>query len=157
MEIKIPGMGDVKIKYVVFDLNGTLSMSGEIDPVLPAKMKQLMERGLEVYILSSDTRGKLRKLATELGVMPKRVKSEDKGAEEKAEFIKKLGEDSVIAVGNGMNDYLMLKLARIGIVILGSEGAATKSIINGDICVKNPINAIDIILDPITLKSTLRS
>ena len=156
LEIEIPGFGELRIQHVVFDLNGTLSMIGELDPKLPPKIQQLKNCGIDVHLLSADTRGKLQELATKLGATPHKLQFKGRESEEKAEFVNALGKESVVAVGNGNNDYLMLKQARLGIIIIGKEGAATKALLNSDICVTSPVDALDLLLDPISLKSTLR-
>ncbi len=157
LEVNIPGFGELKIKHIVFDLNGTLSMNGEIDPALPNMIKELKLRGLNVYILSADTRGKLNELAKKLGAEPHKLTFKMRESEEKANFIKQLNPNSVIAVGNGINDALMLKEARLGICIIGKEGAAVSALLNSDICVNSPKEALNILLDPIHLIATLRN
>ncbi|MHC1590771.1 MAG: HAD family hydrolase [Candidatus Helarchaeales archaeon] len=156
IEISIPGMGKLQIKHVVFDLNGTLSMNGKIDPRLPEKIRQLSKKGVSVHVLSANTRGNLNDLATQLGASPHVLEFKKKESEEKAAFIKELGSNSVVAIGNGNNDHLMLKEARLGMVILGEEGLATKALLSADLCVRSPLEAIDLLLDPIQILATLR-
>ena len=47
------------------------------------------------------------------------------GALEKEQFGESLGTEKVVAVGNGVNDSLMLKKAALGIIVIGEEGAAS--------------------------------
>ncbi|MEM2985070.1 MAG: hypothetical protein QXL24_07600, partial [Candidatus Jordarchaeaceae archaeon] len=65
IEFQVPGMGKVEIKNVVFDLNGTLSMNGTISQDVEKKIRQLSQR-VNVFIMSSDTRGNLKELAEKL-------------------------------------------------------------------------------------------
>ncbi|TFG06015.1 MAG: HAD family hydrolase [Promethearchaeota archaeon] len=156
LSVTIPGLGPLNIQYVVSDLNGTLSMNGEINPKLPAKINALKAIGITFYVLSADTRGKLHELATQLGAIPHILTFQGKESTEKAEFIIKLGAENVVAIGNGNNDYLMLKAAKIGIAVLGKEGLSIKALLNSDICVSSPEEALDLLLNPINLLSSLR-
>jgi soluble P-type ATPase len=44
-----------------------------------------------------------------------------------------LGADSTAAIGNGRNDAAMLRVARIGIAIVGPEGSASAAIAAADV------------------------
>jgi len=153
---KIPGIGEVEIKNVVFDLNGTLSMDGHISPEVQRKIRQLSGR-VKVVILSSDTRGNLKELAEELGVDWHRIESEP-GAENlaKEKFVERLGSENTAAVGNGRNDELMLKRAKLGIAVIGEEGACPSTILNADIVVLSPLHALELLLDTQKIVATLR-
>ncbi|MHA1267371.1 MAG: HAD family hydrolase [Candidatus Helarchaeota archaeon] len=159
LELNIPGKGQFRIKFIVSDLNGTLSMDGQLDPEIITQVQELQHQGLKFYLLSADTRGKLDELAQILGVIPRKLAQVHNLSEasEKAQFVKQLGSNSVIAIGNGENDYLMLKEARIGIVVLGSEGTSIRSLMNADICVTSPKVALNLLLNPINLIATLRN
>jgi len=76
--------------------------------------------------------------------------------EEKRLLIEGLGAENTAAVGNGINDNKMLKAAKIGIAVMGREGAAVETINNANIVVTDPMHAINLFLQPIRLKSTLR-
>ncbi|MHA1293736.1 MAG: HAD family hydrolase [Promethearchaeota archaeon] len=155
-EIYVPNYGKIIIKNIIFDVNGTLQFKGEISDDLILKFKLLKEK-YNVYLISSDTRGNLKKLAEKLNVEYIRVSSKDiNDSEAKNNELEKLGKNVTVAVGNGNNDALILKNAIIGIVIIGSEGASIKSILNADVAFSNPIHAIDFLLDDITMISTLR-
>jgi len=62
----------------------------------------------------------------------------------------------VIAVGNGNNDSLMLKTAKIGVCILQEEGASSKALLNSDIVLKDIKDFFEIINKPKRLIATLR-
>ncbi len=154
IEFQVPGMGKVEIKNVVFDLNGTLSMNGTISQDVEKKIRQLSQR-VNVFILSSDTRGNLKELAEKLGVNYRRVSSSPESAA-KEKFVEELGSENTIAVGNGKNDELMLKKAKLGIAVVGEEGACSSAILNADIIVINPLHALELIMDPQKIVATLR-
>jgi soluble P-type ATPase len=77
-------------------------------------------------------------------------------APQKEQFIKKIGPDKTIAVGNGYNDHLMVKEAALGIAVIGREGAARETIANADVVVNEISDALDFILKPLRHRATLR-
>jgi soluble P-type ATPase len=153
---QVPGIGKVEIINVIFDLNGTLSMNGSIALDVQEKIRQL-SRKVNVFIMSSDTRGNLKELAETLGVGWRRVeKSSSPESVAKERFVEELGSENTIAVGNGKNDELMLKRAKLGISVIGEEGACSSAILNADIVVVNPLHALELIMDPQKIVATLR-
>jgi phosphoserine phosphatase len=68
----------------------------------------------------------------------------------------KMGAENVVAIGNGVNDSLMLKKAALGIVVIGGEGAAQKTIKEADIVVKDIHDALGLLLNRLRLIATLR-
>ncbi|MHA1607534.1 MAG: HAD family hydrolase [Candidatus Freyarchaeota archaeon] len=152
----IPGVGDVRVENVVFDLNGTLSMNGVVPPEVQSKVRQL-SKTVNVVLLSSDTRGNLAEVGEMLGARWKRVSGQALPEDvEKEKVVEELGAENTIAVGNGRNDALMLKKAKIGIVVIGEEGASSTAIMNADIVVTSPLQAIEMILDPQKIVATMR-
>jgi len=155
--IKIPNLGELIIKNVIFDINGTLQFQGKISDEVIEKFKELREI-YNVFLISSDTRGNLKDLAQKLGVHHVKIQPEGiTDAEAKNNELLKLGKENTVAIGNGNNDFLMLKNALLGICILGTEGAATKSILNSDVILPDPLSALEFLLDEKTMIATLRS
>ncbi|MEX2704993.1 MAG: hypothetical protein Q6352_007005 [Candidatus Freyrarchaeum guaymaensis] len=74
----------------------------------------------------------------------------------KEEVGEELGDENTLAVGNGKNDKLMLKKAKIGTAITGKEGASPSALQNADIAVTNPLHTLELILDPQKLVATMR-
>lgn len=155
IETEIPSMGKIVIHNIVFDLNGTLAMTGHISDVVKTKVKMLANT-VRVIIASADTRGNLADIGKELGVETHRLQLDQPEDEEKRILVEELGAENTAAVGNGVNDSKMLKEAKIGVVVMGSEGAAVETINSANIVVTDPTHALDLFLQPITLKSTLR-
>ena len=156
-KIIIPYHGEITIKNVIFDINGTIQFKGQISEELVQKFEEL-KKFYNILLVSSDTRGNLKNIAKKLGVNFKKVNTQGiNDAEAKNNELKKLGKEVTVAVGNGNNDALMLKNAILGIAILGSEGASTRSILNSDVVFTDVINAIEFLLDEKTMISTLRS
>ena len=155
--IEIPNYGMITIKNVIFDVNGTIQFNGIISEQISDKITQLKEF-YKIYLVSSDTRGNLKNLAKRLGVGHIRIKKGEKSeVEAKNKELLRLGKNFTVAIGNGNNDYLMLKNAVLGICVICSEGASVKAIMNSDIVVSDPISAINCLLDEKILIATLRA
>ncbi|EQD46013.1 Haloacid dehalogenase domain protein hydrolase, partial [mine drainage metagenome] len=98
----------MELGTLVLDLNGTLAVDGQLLPVHSAVAE--LRRRLDVCLLSADTHGTLEEVAAELGVQAVRLRSGGGESQQKAEFVRGLGPDSVVAVGNGANDVGMLEI-----------------------------------------------
>lgn len=155
MEIEIPGKGKVNLKYLVSDFTGTLSIDGNLVPGVKEKLNQIAQF-LEIYILTADTFGKAKEALKETKVKTYILEPENEDLQ-KENFIKKLGSEYVIALGNGKNDRKMVKQAKIGIAVMLEEGCAVETLINADIIVKSPIDALNLILNPKRLIAVLRT
>lgn len=155
-EVNIPKFGTIKIKNIIFDMNGTIQFKGQVSDEIVKKFNEL-KKHYNVYLVSSDTRGNLSNIAQKLGVdYIKIAPTNITDAEEKNNVLLKLGKEQTIAVGNGNNDALMLKNALLGIAIIGSEGASSKSILNSNVVFTDPLSAIDFLLDEKIMIATLR-
>lgn len=154
IHISIPSYKDIKIKSVVFDYNGTLATDGIVDIDIKNKLKVLQKK-VDVYVLTADTYGNVAKnLAdTKLKV---HIISKENGTDDKANFVRKLGSSTCIAVGNGNNDSLMIKEAEIGICIIGDEGCSTKALFNSQIVFKSINDCLELLLNTNRLIATLR-
>ncbi len=75
----------------------------------------------------------------------------------KEKFIKELGSNTALCVGNGRNDKLMLKEAILGIAILQDEGICTQTLLNSDILVKSILDVFGFLNDKNRLIATLRN
>lgn len=155
--VDIPNYGKITLKNILLDLNGTIQFYGHISSKTRRSIKKL-KKFFNIYLISADTRGNLKEIATKLSVNYIKIITNDTSeVEAKNLELMKLGKDLTVAIGNGNNDYLMLKNSVIGIVILGKEGAAVKSIMNSDLVLKNLNEAINFLLDEKIMIATLRS
>ncbi len=109
-------------------------------------------RDLELHLLTADTLGTASRLAAGL---PLSVVTIARGSE-KADLVRRLGPDQTVAIGNGRNDEAMLRVARLGIAVIGHEGASTAALLAADIVCLSILDALDLLLDERTLASTLR-
>lgn len=154
IEIDIPGFGFVRAEHLVSDFTGTLSVGG----VLLPGVKDLLNKVAQVvklHVLTADTfgtaHGALEGVECSLTVLSGEVIDI-----QKERYVRDLGAESVIAIGNGNNDRKMLATARIGIAVIEGEGCATNALLSADIAVKDILDGLGLILDPKRLKATLR-
>lgn len=153
----IPGRGIIEINHLVCDVNGTITRDGILIPGVKDALEKLSKQ-VQIHLVSANTSGRLSNLEVELEEILTSVKQValNGEAEQKVEFVQKLGSSGVAAIGQGTNDRLMLKDAALGICILSSEGTAVEAMINSDILVPDILSAFDLFLIPDRLKATLR-
>jgi P-type E1-E2 ATPase len=154
IRIEIPGREEIIIKHIVFDVNGTLALDGTLLPEVSSLLMELSER-TNIHLLTADTHGKQAEIDQQLGMTATRVKA-GKEAEQKAAFLQNLGPDQSAAIGQGANDSLMLKEARIGICILSDEGTALETLLQADIVTPNINSALSLFIHPTRLAASLR-
>jgi len=154
IELKIPDFGNMQLRYLVMDYNGTLAVDGVFLPGVGDKLVEL-SRKLTLYILTADTFGKVK---AETQGLPLKVTITPKNdqAQAKKVFISKLGAEQTVAIGNGRNDRLMLKAARLGLACIQTEGAAGLTLQAADVITTGINEALDLLLNPLRLKATLR-
>lgn len=154
-EVKVPGFGDLKINFVVFDLNGTLTTDGQVSDEVAFLAGMLKEMyGFKYFIVTAATRGIPEDVARKIGAEIRVVEGNEN--EEKKRFVEELGREYVCAIGNGANDISMLDAAALGICVIGSEGASPQALLHSDIVVKSIEDALKLFLHPKRLVATLR-
>jgi len=154
IEIAIPGAGELKVKHLILDLNGTIALDGIIIEGVKERLDRLSLL-LDIFIVTSDTMRSAERVTGNLNVRLRKLKESDGGIQ-KLEFIRKLGERETISIGNGSNDVLMLRESLIGIGILGREGASVDAVMASDVIVSDVNDALDLLLKPDRLAATLR-
>lgn len=153
-ELDIPGFGNVRLFHLVSDFTGTLSIDGSLIEGVKERLN-VVSKFLKIHILTADTFGKAKAALEGIDCEVHILEGEDHDIQ-KENFVNMLGGFSVIALGNGNNDRLMLSAAKIGVAVCLSEGCATDAIKSADILVKSPVDALDLLLSPKRLKATLR-
>ena len=154
IDLKIPGRGLIKLEHLVSDVNGTLAVDGQLHPGLARKITALRDR-LAIHLLTADTHGQQDIIDQQLNLQAVRV-GKGKEAEQKADYIKKLGADSVIAIGQGANDAAMLLTAVIGIGLVSVEGIAVETLLSADILVPDIHAAFELLEKPLRIVASLR-
>ncbi len=155
IQVNIPAYGEVLLRHLVMDYNGTLAIDGI--PVKGVKhMLDKLMKDLKIHIITADTFGKVREELDENTYTIHIIRGPDQ-AKAKLDYINQLDPKTVVALGNGRNDRFMLKHARIGICLLQDEGASPESLLAADIVSTNIIQAFHILMHPKRLIATLRS
>ncbi|TGC09031.1 HAD family hydrolase [Methanolobus halotolerans] len=94
-----------------------LSTGGRMYSDTPATIRLLQDMGADVFIASGDGYHNLEKLALSVGI-PMNVVHGIATTRDKERIVRELKEnyDSVVMVGDGMNDILALRLADVGVL-----------------------------------------
>ena len=154
IELTIPGRGLLRIQHLVTDVNGTLAVDGVLIDGLTKRINSLRDR-LEIHMLTADTHGRQASIDEQLNLKATRVKpGNEAGA--KAEFVRQLGAETVVAIGQGANDSEMLKAAALGICVMSLEGLAVETLVSADILVPNIFAAFDLLDKPLRIVASLR-
>lgn len=155
LKLTIPGFGEVKIKHIVFDFNGTLAVDGSLIDGLQLRLS-LLSKLAKIHVVTGDSchtaEKELADIDCELTILPP-----ENQTVAKANYIIGLDAESVVAIGNGRNDQQMLQAARIGIAVLGEEGLALAALSSADIVVPNIFSALALFRPNTRLLATLRS
>ena len=155
IEIEVPGFKTLFIKDLVLDYNGTLAIDGI--PIRGIKEKlHLLSQNLDIHVITADTHGTVKKILQDYKCRICVIHGPDQ-SEQKQKYVQKLGSKTTAAIGNGLNDSLMLKEAEIGISVIMAEGCCSGSIINSDIVVQSIIDGIDLFLRPTRIIAGLRN
>ena len=154
IHIEIPGYDTLDLAFLVMDYNGTLAIDGHLIPGVAQRLKQLA-RQMEIHIITADTFGLAAQNLQGLPVQLTVISASDQG-KQKAQYVRKLGDDHSVAIGNGRNDRFMLMEAKLGIATIQKEGAATDTTQAANIVVHHINDALDLLLNPLRLKATLR-
>ncbi len=154
IEIRIPGRGTLQLEHLVSDVNGTLAVDGVLMEGLAKRIVFIRDR-ITIHLLTADTHGKQAVIDQQLNVTATRLTGGNE-QEQKRAYVKKLGSDKVIAIGQGANDAAMLKEAALGICVMSPEGAATETLLSADIVVPNIFVAFDLLNKPLRIVATLR-
>ncbi len=155
MRFDIPGHGMLNVDHIVCDYNGTLALDGHLLEGVEAGLNRLAEQ-VTVHVITADTHGSVRQQLTNVNcaIVVIGQKAQDR---EKRDFVRKLGNDAVVAIGNGRNDELMLREAALGIVLIQTEGAFTRTVMASDIICQSIVDALALFENPDRLIATLRN
>lgn len=155
LTIEISGFATLELHTLVLDLNGTIAQDGEVIEGV-AEAVRLLAETLHVIVVTADTHGTATALLAPLGLDEVRVIPRGRESEAKLDLVDELGSDSVVAIGNGANDALMLRDAAVGIAVVGGEGAASVAVQAADVVVASIDDALGLLLEPRRLIATLR-
>lgn len=152
LDLDIPGGKHLQLLHLVLDFNGTLARDGVLIRGVIPKLGRL-SKILEVQVLTGDTFGTATRAMAHTSIQPTIIKS----GKEKARHVERLGAEHVVAIGNGFNDFEMLRVAGLSICILGPEGAAVPSLNTSMLVMPSIGAALDALARPSRLIAGLRS
>ena len=155
MRLAVPGRGTYDIRHVVLDLNGTLGLDGRLLEGVAERLG-LLGAAMRLVMITADTHGGASGVSHDLK-LETFVLEQGGEAEQKLAFVRRLGAEHSVAIGNGANDALMLKESAVGICVVGPEGASTAALFAADVSVTNVCDALDLLLKPQRLVATLRT
>ena len=154
IELTIPGRGVYGLEHLVMDVNGTLAIDGQLMDGIAKKIASLRDR-LTIHLLTADTHGKQAVIDQQLGLTAVRIAPGGESSQ-KAEYVRKLGSEKVVAIGQGANDAEMLEAAQLGICVMSVEGAAKETLLAADLIVPNTISALELLEKPLRIVASLR-
>jgi P-type E1-E2 ATPase len=154
IELNIPGRGVLQLEHLVSDVNGTLALDGQLPEGLARLMRNLRDR-LTIHLLTADTHGRQNLIDQQLGLQAIRIQPGEE-ARQKADYVRQLGAEHVVAMGQGANDAAMLHEAALGICILSREGVAVETLQAADLLVPDIFAALELLEKPLRLVASLR-
>lgn len=154
LEINIPGFGAIGVAHLVCDFTGTLSVDGRLISGVAKRLDELAAT-LTIHVVTADTFGRVHEELAGHSCNVSLVRGTDLDVQ-KQRYVLALGAGSVVAIGNGANDRLMLRTARLGIAIIEGEGCAKDAMLNADILVRSILDGLSLLLNPQRIAATLR-
>jgi soluble P-type ATPase len=154
-EVEIPGRGRLALAHLVLDYNGTIARDGALLSEA-AELIEVLATNLTVHVLTADTGGRcrdfLKNLAVTIHILDGRPEDEVKLA-----YVRQLGPERCVTVGNGRNDVLMLEEAALGVAVIGDEGASPAAVSAADVVVTGISQALEFFVNPLRLIATIRN
>jgi P-type E1-E2 ATPase len=154
IQFNIPGVGEYTLEHLVMDVNGTLAVDGQLIESVAAKIASLRER-LSIHLLTADTHGRQRIIDRQLDLTAVRIQPGEEVLQ-KAEYIRRLGAERVVAIGQGANDAKMLAVARLGICVMSVEGVAKETLLAADLVAPTILSALELLEQPMRIVASLR-
>jgi len=154
INVEIPGRGMLSLKHLVLDYNGTLAVDGVLLYGVREVLAQL-EGMLEIHVITADTFGTVEEQLQGINCIVKIIPDRDQDRV-KQRYIEVLRKESVVAIGNGLNDALMLRDAALGIGLIGKEGASMRAMEGALLVCTDILSALGLLINTKRLKATLR-
>lgn len=154
IHLNIPGVGDYNLEHLVMDVNGTLAIDGHLIDGVQAKLASLRGQ-LTVHLLTADTHGRQAVIDRQLDLTAVQIKPGGESLQ-KAEYIRRLGAERVVAIGQGANDADMLAAARLGICVMSIEGVAKETLLASDLVAPTILSALELLEKPMRIAASLR-
>ena len=154
LTISIPGRGDLVLRHLLLDFNGTIAEDGRLAEGVAERL-EVLSRSLSIYVVTADTHGTAAAACAGLPVEVLTYPTTDVGAI-KRQVAERLG-DGVACMGNGYNDLQMAEACALSVCILGREGCCGALLGKSDVVVTSITDGLDLLLKPDRLRATLRT
>lgn len=151
IHVDVPGGQSLTLTHLLLDFTGTLSCDGVLLPGVAERLKQLGEK-LDIIVLTADTFGTAAKQVEGLPVAFRRIQN----GRDKADFVRGLSSSGIASIGNGRNDVEMVKMSTVGIAVVGPEGCSGELVAVAKVVCRDILDALDLLLNPLRIKATLR-
>jgi len=154
IEINIPGNKILQLEHLVLDYNGTIAFDGALIDGVKESLAELSQM-LTVHVITADTFGSVKKALEDIDCKLVVIPLEHQDAA-KLEYVKNLGREQTVSMGNGLNDRLMLKASALGVAVVSGEGAAFETLASADVVCTDILSALSLLIHPLRLTATLR-
>jgi len=155
LKIEIHDFKAIDAEHLVLDFNGTLAIDGHYIQDVIGQLVQI-SANLNIHVLTADTFGSVNKEFSGLPINIKVLETDGQDMQ-KLEYVKHLGSEKVIAIGNGRNDVLMLKEAALSIGVIQAEGAFGQILGCCHVICTSINDALSLLIYPKRLLATLRN
>ena len=154
IELNVPGSDVLTLEHLVMDVNGTIAIDGILIDGLVKQISKLGDR-LKIHLLTANTHGKQEIIDRQLNLTAVQIAPGNESTQ-KADYVRELGPDKVVAIGQGANDIAMLKSAVLGICVLSQEGSAVEALLAANIIVPDIFVAFELLDNPLRIIASLR-
>lgn len=155
LDLAVPHGPRLRLEHLVLDLNGTLAVDGRPEPGI-AEALAALGGVLACHIVTADTHGTARTLASELAAEVIVLEGVEATGPAKVRVLERLGASRCAMVGNGRNDLAALRLAGLAIAVLGPEGAASDCVAAAHLVCRSGLEALRLLASRDRLVATLR-
>lgn len=161
IEIQIPFFAEpLRITRIVSDYTGTLSFHGRLIPGVHDRLGKL-QAFVTIDVLTADSSGTA---TMQLGGMPflnlEIFKDGDRHDVLKQSYAEKHNPGQIAAFGNGNNDKLLLETVKraggLAVAVDNGEGCSVEAMQNAHLFIVGIVNALDLLIEQIWCKATLR-
>jgi soluble P-type ATPase len=154
--LSIPGFNNsIELKHLVLDFNGTLAIDGKLISGVKSRLIALSEK-LTIHVVTGNSFGTAEQELKGIPCKTMLLSKKNQG-KNKYTYILDIGPETIISIGNGNNDFLLLKNSIIGIAVIQKEGASARTLGAADILCGSILDALDLIDHPLRLTATLRN
>jgi soluble P-type ATPase len=118
-------------------------------------MMNELSKDITFHVITADTYGFVEGELENVNCKLVKIAKQDQ-AYSKLEYVSGIGKEYTVCIGNGNNDRLMLKEARLGIALVQEEGACVETLLSSNVVCKSIIDAFGYFKEPKRLIATLR-